>query len=56
MCGDKNWDVMDFAVTPTTLGPGAGLIMEGQVTPQLMAASPCGFIAYFSALKAGVQF
>jgi hypothetical protein len=55
-CGSTKWNLEGTVVTGVKIGAGGNMDLGGQSVPQVMLSSECGFIAYFSAMKAGITF
>ncbi len=51
---DNKWIINDYVTTPMNFG-GGGMIVGGQVTPQIMMiCASCGYTLYFNAMVMGI--
>ena len=56
ICGSRKWDLLDQVVAPLKFGAGGAVEAGGELAPQIMVVSECGFVAYFSAIRLGIDF
>ena len=51
---DNNWIIGDYVTTPMNYG-GGGMIIGGQITPQIMMiCTSCGYTLHFNAMFMGI--
>lgn len=54
ICGERDWDVHTSVVAPIVVG--SSTIVGPETVPQIMVISRCGYVMYFAAKAAGIEF